>query len=65
MLCSDAKTEKLFRHCEKDDLNNDEIRYKLYQPGLSQVQFAWQLEEILLPVYESAKNMGFGEWVNG
>jgi len=65
LVCSDAETEKLFRHCEKENLNNDEIRYKLYQPGLSQEQFAGQLEEILLPVYESAKNMGFGEWVNG
>jgi hypothetical protein len=64
LLNKDPETDRLFRKCEKENLNNDEIRYKLYQPGLSREQFSGQLQEILLPVYESARNMGFSEWVN-
>lgn len=61
---NDDETSKLFRKCEKENLNNDEVRHKLYKSGQTKEAFSGQLEEILLPVYESAKNMGFGEWVN-
>ena len=44
-------------------LNSEDIRYRLYRPGQSEETFRNQLEEILLPVYESARNMGFREWI--
>jgi hypothetical protein len=64
LLSTDETTKELFRRCEKENLNNEEVRHRLYQPGLTRESFKGQLSEILLPVYESAKNMGFGEWVN-
>ena len=59
----DAKAGQLFHKCARENLNSEEIRYRLYRSGQTEEQFTRQLEEILLPVYESAKNMGFREWV--
>ena len=59
----DEKANQLFRKCAKENLNSEEIRYRLYRSGQTEDEFTKQLEEILLPVYESAKNMGFREWV--
>lgn len=59
----DDKAGKLFKKCAKENLNNEEIRYRLYQPGQSEEHFTNQLHEIILPVYESARNLGFREWV--
>lgn len=61
----DEKALKLFEKCAKENLNNEEIRYRLYQQGQSEEHFTNQLKEILLPVYESARNMGFRNWVYG
>lgn len=59
----DQKAHQLFEKCARDNLNNEDIRYKLYHPGQSKDHFAGQLKDILLPVYNSAYNMGFREWV--
>ena len=63
--CSDEKAAKLFHECAKENLNSDDVRYRLYRPGQSREQFTNQLEEVMHPVYESAKNMGFRQWVYG
>lgn len=60
---SDAKAKALFEKCSRENLNNEEIRFRLYRTGQTQEHFTNQLEEILLPIYDSAKNMGFREWV--
>jgi len=44
-------------------LNNQEIRNQLYVDGLSEVDFKTRLDHIIRPVYESAKNCGFREWI--
>ena len=59
----DSKAKQLFEKCSRENLNSEDIRFKLYQSGQTRERFTGQLEEILLPVYESAKNMGFREWV--
>ena len=59
----DETANHLFLKCAKDNLNNEEIRYRLYRPSQTEALFTKQLKEIILPVYESAKNMGFKEWV--
>ncbi len=59
----DAKAAQLFEKCSRENLNSEEIRFRLYRPDQTLEHFAGQLEEILLPVYESARNMGFREWV--
>lgn len=63
LVDSDAKARALFEKCMKENLNNDEIRYRLYKSGQTQEFFTNQLEEIILPIYDSARNMGFREWV--
>lgn len=62
-VCEDEKAAHFFEKCAKENLNSEEIRHRLYRPGQSEELFINQLEEILLPVYESARNMGFREWV--
>lgn len=44
-------------------LNNQEIRNQLYVDGLSEPEFKTRLDHIIRPVYESAKNCGFREWI--
>ena len=56
------EVHKAFDKCAKEHLNNLEIRYKLYQRGLSETEFSGRLEEVMFPVYQSAKNMGFSSW---
>ena len=56
------EVHKAFDKCAKEHLNNQEIRYKLYQRGLSETEFSGHLEEVMFPVYQSAKNMGFSSW---
>ena len=51
-----------FEKCAREHLNNQEIRQKLYQEGLSEREFSKHLENILFPVYQSAKSMGFSNW---
>ena len=45
-------------------LNNQEIKNQLYQnQNLDSTEFKNRLCEIIKPVYDSAKNQGFKEWV--
>ena len=56
------EVHKAFDKCAKEHLNNQEIRHKLYQRGLSETEFSGRLEEVMFPVYQSAKSMGFSSW---
>lgn len=56
--------QKSVSDCLKEHVNNEEIRYKLYQSELDQTRFTEQLANILRPSYDSAMNMGFREWNN-
>ena len=56
------EVHKSFDKCAKEHLNNPEIRHKLYQGGLSETEFSRRLEEVMFPVYQSAKSMGFSSW---
>lgn len=59
------EVHKAFEKCAKEHLNNQEIRHKLYQRGLSEADFSERLEEVMFPVYQSAKSMGFSSWSLG
>ena len=59
---SDERASILFEKCAKENLNNEEVRYRLYKQGQTEQHFTNQLEELLLPIYESARNMGFRKW---
>lgn len=52
----------LFESCRKEHVNSDEVWMKLYRPALTQESFYHNLEEILLPVWQSARSLGFREW---
>lgn len=54
---------KEFEKCAKEHINNADIRYRVYRQGLEYSEFAGELETILLPVYQSAKNCGFSNWM--
>lgn len=54
-----------FEKCAKEHLNDSIIRRKIYQEGQDFTSFSHMLEEILQPVYQSAKNCGFRDWVYG
>lgn len=56
------RVEEEFERCRKEHINSDEVWTKLYREGLTKEAFSKNLEEILLPVYQSAHNMGFVEW---
>lgn len=62
MMWKYPKIHEAFENCARDHLNNQEIRHKLYQQGLSEREFSGRLEEVILPVYQSAKSMGFPNW---
>ncbi len=63
MLWQNDALHKEFDKCSKEHLNNSDIKQKLYRPGLKKEEFSEQLSEIILPVYQSAKNSGFSNWV--
>lgn len=56
---------KEFEKCKKQHLNSAAIEGKLYSKGLTADLFQNALEEVLLPVYQSAKAAGFQEWEYG
>lgn len=63
LASSDETTRELFEKCAKENLNSEDVRYHLYKTGQTEQHFTNQLEELLLPIYESARNMGFQKWV--
>lgn len=52
-----------FEKCAREHLNNDEIRRRIYRAGLSYAEFSGALEDVIQPVYQSAKNCGFQNWI--
>ncbi|MCM1180556.1 MAG: HNH endonuclease [Clostridium sp.] len=52
-----------FEKCAKEHLNDDIVRGKIYREGLDFETFSNALEETVQPVYQSAKNCGFKDWV--
>ena len=62
MLWKYDAVHKEFDKCAKEHINNDDIRYRIYRKGLEFKEFAGELESIILPVYQSAKNCGFTNW---
>ena len=58
-----TKVETAFEKCADYHVNNAEIRRQLYADGLSYSDFCNRLDKVIRPVYNSAKNCGFREWV--
>lgn len=52
-----------FEKCAKEHLNSSDIRRHIYRKGLTLNEFSNALEEVVQPVYQSAKNCGFRSWI--
>lgn len=63
MLWQYDKVYNEFKKCAKEHLNNVDIEYRLYSKVQSEEEFFGKLKEIVFPVYESARNSGFGNWM--
>lgn len=51
-----------FEKCAREHLNDDTVRGRIYHEGHDFVSFSGELEEIVKPVYQSARNCGFKGW---
>ena len=52
-----------FEKCAKEHLNNEDIKRRIYRKDLTFSEFAASLEEVIQPIYQSAKNCGFKNWI--
>ncbi len=52
-----------FEKCAKEHINSDDVRYRVYRQGLTYPEFLEELKTIILPVYQSARNCGFHNWI--
>ncbi|SCW63159.1 HNH endonuclease [Ruminococcaceae bacterium YRB3002] len=54
---------KEFESCAREHINSTDVRGRLFREGQSLREFTGELETLILPVYKSAQNCGFSEWV--
>ena len=52
-----------FEKCAKEHLNNEDVKRRVYRKGLTFPEFSASLEEVIQPIYQSAKNCGFKNWI--
>ena len=52
-----------FEKCAKEHLNSEDVKRRVYREGLSFSEFSVSLEEVIQPIYRSAKNCGFKNWI--
>ena len=52
-----------FEKCAKEHLNNEDIKRRVYRKGLTFSEFSESLEEVIQPIYQSARNCGFKNWI--
>ena len=62
MIWKYEDVHKEFDKCAREHLNNPEIEHRLYRQGLSEDEFKGQLQEVVHPIYLSARTCGFTEW---
>jgi len=62
MIWEYEQVQDAFRKCAREHLNNPEIEHRLYRQGLDAVKFKEQLQDVIYPVYLSAKTCGFSSW---
>ena len=61
-ICRYDAVRVLFEKCVKEHFNNEEILYRMYRRNISREEFSNSLEDVMFPVYQSAKNCGFEQW---
>ena len=63
MMWKYDKVHKEFEKCAREHLNNDDVRRRIYRKGIKYHEFAGELENVIHPIYQSARNCGFGNWI--
>ncbi len=63
MMWQHEQVRAEFMKCAKEHLNNEEVRYRIYREGLDREHFQNELKSVIQPVYQSAQNCGFGNWM--
>lgn len=63
MIRANDRVHDEFEKLSKEHLNNGEIKHKLYEEEISEEEFSERLEDVIYPVYQSAKNSGFENWI--
>lgn len=63
LMWENSMVHDLFEKCAREHLNSMEVRRRIYIEGQDLTKFANALEEVVLPVYQSAKNCGFKNWI--
>lgn len=63
MMWKYEAVHKEFDKCAKEHINSDDVRYRIYRRGMEFPEFAEELKSIILPVYQSAQNCGFSNWI--
>ena len=58
----DAKLKKLFEKALDNNVTDERIKNELYRKDRTLMEFTNVLKDVMLPVYDSAKNMGFNIW---
>ncbi|MDO5406643.1 MAG: HNH endonuclease domain-containing protein [Eubacteriales bacterium] len=58
-----GQIKKAFEQCSREHVNSSEVMGRLYRDGLDRDTFSGYLEEIIHPIYQSAHNLGFKEWI--
>ena len=56
------KIHVLFEKCAKEHVNSNEALIGLYRPGIQKDDFRHNLNNLVWPAYQAAKNQGFTEW---
>lgn len=59
---SNDLTKKLFNDCLDKYVNDMNIKRSLYKSDQGKTEFVNHLKDIIEPVYNAAKNLGFSEW---
>lgn len=62
MVWTYDKVHDAFVKCLDNNVNSDDVKRRLYAPGLEKNVFCKGLEDILLPVHQAARRQGFREW---
>ncbi len=61
---SNKEIGKLLKSFMVKNLNNEDIKAKLYQEQISNGDFEKRMRGIIEPIYLSARNIGFADWSN-
>ena len=59
----DSEIKDSFNKISKYHLNNSEIVKALYCDGLTEAEFGERLSNVILPVYNAARDNGFKRWI--